>query len=618
MQVNPRTILKETFGFDTFRPLQQEVIENVLNQKDTLVIMPTGGGKSLCYLIPALIIPGTTLVVSPLISLMQDQVQAAKAQGIAAEYLNSSLSYDAYIDVIHQLKREHIKVLFLAPETLLKPNILSLLGTLNINFVAIDEAHCISEWGHDFRPEYRQLADTKNHFTGATYLALTATATPRVQNDIINSLHFADKNKFVASFNRPNLFLEVKEKNNAFKQTLNFLNKRKGESGIIYCFSRKSVDSLTEKLLQEGFNVKPYHAGLDENKRAKNQALFIKDNVDIIVATIAFGMGINKPNVRFVIHYDLPKSVEGYYQEIGRAGRDGLPAHCLLLFSYGDIAKVKYFIEQKDDNEKKAAINQLNALLEVVENEQCRRKSLLPYFGETCDQDNCNCCDFCTTPPKEKSDVSLYAKKLFSCIARTRSLYGAAHIIDVLRGANTQKIQKTRHHELTTWGIGKELSRAQWQHFIRQCINQGLIIKDEAYGSLKLTSKGVDVMKGKTPFLGRLLPAAEKTTKPPTTHQEKIPTIKPAKTTLPAQPFSQPLFEALRRLRKTLADETNMPPYVICHDQTLQEMVTYLPQSTADLLTLHGIGQQKADKYGSHFLNAIKAFQAQLTTEEPA
>src|SRR5512138_2678190 len=353
--LNTASVLKDTFGYDTFRPLQQEVIENVLARRDTLAIMPTGGGKSLCYQIPSLLFDGLTVVVSPLISLMKDQVEQLRAFGVPALFLNSSLAPQEYQENMEYVRRGEVKLLYVAPETLLTPRILALLAEIKVALLTIDEAHCISEWGHDFRPEYRQLVEVRKRFPEAVCLALTATATARVRQDIRATLKFTSTNEFIASFNRENLYIEVAQKRDPFAQTLEFLERYKDQSGIIYCFSRKQVDELAAALERKGYSVKPYHAGLEDDERKRNQELFIRDDVQIIVATIAFGMGINKPNVRFILHYDLPKSVEGYYQEIGRAGRDGLPAHCLLLFNYGDIQKLKYFIEQKDEAERRVA-----------------------------------------------------------------------------------------------------------------------------------------------------------------------------------------------------------------------------------------------------------------------
>ncbi|MDY6969699.1 MAG: ATP-dependent DNA helicase RecQ, partial [Spirochaetota bacterium] len=405
----PAAVLKKVFGYDEFRPLQAEIIENILFNKDTLVIMPTGGGKSLCYQIPAIIFEGLTIVVSPLISLMKDQVDQLRELGIDAAILNSTLSPAEYRDNVMLIKEKRAKLLYLAPESLLKQSVLEMLSSVRVDCLAIDEAHCISEWGHDFRPEYRQLALVRLHFTKAVCIALTATATERVRDDIIKSLDFDASSEFIGSFNRGNLFLRIVPKENPLNQTIRFLERFENQSGIIYCFSRRQVDELYQILVEREYSVRPYHAGMPEADRNINQELFIKDDVQIIVATIAFGMGINKPNVRFVIHYDLPKNIESYYQEIGRAGRDGQRSHCLLLFSYGDIQKIKYFINEKDPKEKRIANIHLNALIKYTETEECRRSVLLNYFGEEFFAENCGMCDNCLSEKMEKVDITIPA-----------------------------------------------------------------------------------------------------------------------------------------------------------------------------------------------------------------
>jgi ATP-dependent DNA helicase RecQ len=433
--LTPPSILKDIFGYDTFRPLQQEVIENVMNRRDTLAVMPTGGGKSLCYQIPALLFDGLTVVVSPLISLMKDQVEQLRAYGVRALFLNSSLGPQEYLENMGYIRRGEVKLLYLAPETLLTPRILSLLDSVNVDLLTIDEAHCISEWGHDFRPEYRQIVEVRKRFPGAVCLALTATATSRVRQDIRTTLKFATTNEFIASFNRENLYIEVLRKRDPIAQTIQMLERYRDQSGIIYCFSRKQVDELAYYLASKGYSVRPYHAGLEDAERRRNQEAFIRDDAQIIVATIAFGMGINKPNVRFVIHYDLPKSVEGYYQEIGRAGRDGLSAHCLLLYSYSDVAKLNYFIDQKTGTEKRVAIQHLDAIVRYAEDETgCRRRPLLNYFGESVSAETCSNCDNCTSAPTPLTDITIYAQKFLSCVKRADEKFGAGHIADILLG----------------------------------------------------------------------------------------------------------------------------------------------------------------------------------------
>ncbi|HMB23283.1 MAG TPA: DNA helicase RecQ, partial [Anaerolineales bacterium] len=474
--LSPSSVLKNTFGYDTFRPLQREVIENVLAGKDTLAIMPTGGGKSLCYQIPALLLEGLTVVVSPLISLMKDQVEQLRAFGVPALFLNSSLGPLEYQENMEYVRRGEVKLLYVAPETLLTPRILALLAEIKVALLTIDEAHCISEWGHDFRPEYRQLVEVRKRFPEAVCLALTATATARVRQDIRTTLKFATTNEFIASFNRENLYIEVLPKQDPIVQTIQMLERYKDQSGIVYCFSRKQVDELAGYLASRGYSVRPYHAGLEDVERRRNQEAFIRDDAQIIVATIAFGMGINKPNVRFVIHFDLPKSIENYYQEIGRAGRDGLPAHCLLLYSYADVAKLSYFIDQKEGSEKRVAMQHLEAVVRYAEDERiCRRKPLLNYFGESFQAENCSNCDNCTSAPTPLTDITIFAQKFLSCVKRADEKFGAGHIADILLGSENEKILRWEHNKLSTYGIGTELTKKQWMHIARQLLTLGYL-----------------------------------------------------------------------------------------------------------------------------------------------
>jgi len=583
------SILKKIFGYDNFRPLQREIIHHVLSKKDSLVIMPTGGGKSLCYQIPALIFDGLTVVVSPLISLMKDQVEQLREYGVHAIYLNSSLLPEDYRDNEEKIRNNSVKLLYVAPETLLMEKTLNLLSSVKVDCLTIDEAHCISEWGHDFRPEYRQIVEIKSRFPEAVLIALTATATPRVQEDIIKNLNLIESKKFLASFNRPNLYIQVVRKVNPLEQTLDFLGKYPDQSGIIYCFSRRQVDELYEELHYRGFSVLPYHAGLSDSERKSHQEQFIKDDVQIIVATIAFGMGINKPNVRFVIHYDLPKNIESYYQEIGRAGRDWLRAHCLLLFSYGDIRKINYFIDQKEDSKKRIAKLHLDALVRYVETYECRRILLLTYFGERYSQDNCSMCDNCNADAEDLIDVTVKAQQFLSCIKRTGEIFGAVHITDVLRGSKSNKLMAKNHDSLSTYGIGADLSKEQWISLSRQFIQKNLIEKDLEFGSLKVTEKGSEVLKSKRNVTGKL--EAEE--------------IKITARTVTDIRYDKNLFEILRAKRKEIADNLGIPPYVIFPDKTLIEMAAYFPQTINELLTIHGVGKVKFDRYGEKFLIII-------------
>ena len=593
--LTPTSILKNTFGYDTYRPLQREVIENVLSGRDTLAVMPTGGGKSLCYQIPSLLLNGLTVVVSPLISLMKDQVEQLRAFGVPSLFLNSSLAPHEYQENMDYVKRGEVKLLYVAPETLLTPRILSLLTSVNVDLLTIDEAHCISEWGHDFRPEYRQLVEVRKRFPGAVCLALTATATSRVRQDIRATLKFASTNEFIASFNRENLYIEVQRKYDPIAQTIQMLERYKDQSGIVYCFSRKQVDELAYYLGSKGYSVRPYHAGLEDAERRRNQEAFIRDDAQIIVATIAFGMGINKPNVRFVIHFDLPKSIEGYYQEIGRAGRDGLPAHCLMLYSYSDVAKLSYFIDQKSGSEKRVAIQHLDAIVRFAEDERiCRRRPLLNYFGEAPEADTCSNCDNCTSVPTPLTDITIFAQKFLSCVKRADEKFGAGHIADILLGSENEKILRWEHNKLSTYGIGKELTRKQWMHIARQLLTIGYLKQEGEYHTLRLTPKALEALRKRETIMGIL--------------REEMERVKKAGKKKEEIEYNNALFALLRQKRKELADEAGVPPYVIFSDRTLAEMAAYYPQSVSSLLKISGVGQVKLRQYGEDFLEIIEAY----------
>ncbi|MEP0174203.1 MAG: DNA helicase RecQ [Paraglaciecola sp.] len=594
MMNQANAILNNVFGFEQFRESQEAIISNVLHRQNTLAIMPTGGGKSLCYQIPGTVFDGLTIVISPLISLMQDQVRQLNELAIPACVLNSSLSDIDYQNNLDGIKQQQIKLLFLAPETALQTNILDLLSHCDVACIAIDEAHCISEWGHDFRPEYRQLNRLIECFPTAVCIALTATATPRVREDIKRQLNIIDSSEFISSFDRPNLFISVVPKDNPYLQCKNFVEQHPEQSGIIYCQSRSGVDELTAKLKRDGFSVLPYHAGLSSIKRSDYQERFIRDDVSIIVATIAFGMGINKPDVRYVLHYDLPKNIEGYYQQIGRAGRDGLSADCLLLFGYGDTGKIRFFIEQMNNEQEKRLANvHLNQMLALAEAEDCRRSPLLEYFGEKSVKENCANCDNCTGESKEKSDLTVPAQKFLSCVHRTGQRFGASHIIDVLRGSSAEKVLQNQHNLLSTYNIGNEFNKKQWMALARQLIHKGLLNQEEQFGGLKLTQKAADVLKGKVPFFALL--------------QQPVATSRHVSKTL-ANPGDQQLVAILKADRKRLADEANLPPYAVFSDRTLNEMAYYFPHSQESLLRIHGVGQAKLDKYGDHFLAMITEY----------
>ena len=594
---DPLTVLQEVFGFDDFRPMQEEIVEELLEKRDSLAVMPTGSGKSLCYQLPALLFPGLTVVVSPLISLMEDQVAQLHELEIPAAYLNSTLSYNQYLTVTEQVRKGQIKLLYAAPETLLRPETLLLLEQSQVDCLTIDEAHCISEWGHDFRPEYRQLIEVRRRLPDAACLAVTATATDRVREDIKTSLAIPDAQEWIAGFDRDNLFLAVQLKTNVVEQTLDFLEQHKGESGIIYCATRRQVDSLSAQLQDEGYSVLPYHAGLDAHTRHDHQRRFSRDDVDIIVATIAFGMGINKSNVRFILHVDLPKDLESYYQQIGRAGRDGLPADCLLLYSYEDVRTIHYFIQEMSGEQQLGAQLRLQAMLDFAETPLCRRKPLLNYFGEQYEVDNCGNCDNCTGDESELEDLTIPAQMFLSCVKRTGEMFGMTHIIDVLRGSRAKKILERGHDRLSTYNIGTGYSKDEWKHMARQFVQMGLLRKDMKFGSLRLTGKAYDVFKGEK-VMGTLL--------------EKPQPLADMR----AGEHDRALFELLRARRKTLADAANLPPFTIFHDRTLVEMATYFPQSERALERIYGVGRAKLQKYAGEFLPIIRNYCVQNNIEE--
>ncbi len=587
-----RKILKEVFGYNEFKPLQAEIIQNILEKNDTLVIMPTGGGKSLCYQIPALIFDGLTVVISPLISLMKDQVEQLAALNAPAVFLNSTLSQEAYSRNVNRVRSGQAKLLYVAPETLFTTRTQALLAMLQVDCLTIDEAHCISEWGHDFRPEYRKLVDVRKKFPNAVCVALTATATPQVQEDIKQNLGFKDAGHFLASFNRENLFIRVVPKINPVDQAIEFLREFPEKSGIIYCFSRRQVENLAETLASSGFSVRPYHAGLPDIERKQNQELFIRDNIQIIVATVAFGMGINKPNVRFVLHYDLPKNIEGYYQEIGRAGRDGLRAECMLLFGYGDISKIRFIISQKEEQEQRLATKLLNAILRYAETDACRRKNFLTYFGETYEKANCGMCDNCLSLNRQQTDITVPAQMFLSCVKRTGERFGANHIIDVLRGSKSQRVLNFRHSQLSTYGIGKDYTKKQWFHLSRQFLQKGLLKQDPEFGGLLLSDKAAGVLRDGEKVSGKI--------------EEDLGKIQVSKAEL--KDYDVELFQVLKKKRKHLADQADVPPYVIFSDRSLIEMASCFPQSNASLLQIHGVGQAKLDKYGKGFLSSISGY----------
>jgi ATP-dependent DNA helicase RecQ len=594
-------LLHKYFGYTEFRPLQKEIIEGVLQKKDSFVLMPTGGGKSLCFQLPALMMPGLTVVVSPLIALMKDQVDGLIASGIPATFINSSLFAGDVEERMRAIKRGKIKLLYVAPERLVMKSFLEFLKEIDISLFAIDEAHCISEWGHDFRAEYRQLRVLKNNFPGVPVMAMTATATERVQNDILDQLKFGKEAlRYKASFDRPNLHYSVLPKEKQFQQLLHFLKKHKDDAGIIYCFSKKSTDALAEALREEGYRALAYHAGLDSNTRIKNQEAFVKDECDIICATIAFGMGIDKSNVRFVVHYDLPKSMAGYYQETGRAGRDGLESECLLFFSYGDKRKIEFFFSEiQNERELRVAQDELKNMLDYAESSTCRRKLLLKYFGEYYPKDNCGNCDNCTRSGNiETTDVTREAQMFLSCVSRVDQRFGIKYVIDVLRGSEDQRILSNRHCDLSTYGIGKDKKVKFWQSIAHELISRKYLRQDaDNFNVLKLTPEAMAIIRGEQKL------ALKKYDVPESTRNER-----PDSKASDLPKTHQELFEKLRILRKNIADKDNVPPYVIFHDATLRDMVARLPKTRKEFLNVLGVGESKANKYGKLFIEEVHAF----------
>ena len=604
-------LLKQTFGFDTFRPLQRQIMEEILAGRDGFALLPTGGGKSLCFQLPALLLPGLTVVVSPLIALMKDQVDSLHAAGVAATYLNSSLTTTESTARLRDLHANQYKLLYLAPERLMLSGVLENLQRWGVSLLAIDEAHCISEWGHDFRPEYRQIASLRNLFPETPLLALTATATPRVREDIVTQLRLEKARRFVASFNRPNLSYRVETKEKAYDKVLRFIRTRRTEAGIVYCQSRKGAEELARKLAADGLAARPYHAGLTTEERAENQELFLRDETKVICATIAFGMGINKPNVRFVIHYDLPKNIEGYYQETGRAGRDGLPSECLLLYSAGDAVKQRRFIDEKPDpEERKLALTQLQQILHYAETEQCRRTTLLDYFGETGSEENCGGCDNCLQPRESYPDEegTLLAQKFLSSVFRIRQAggfsVGMAHLAEVLVGAKTEKITRWHHDQLSTYGIGKKIDRRHWQEIGRQLLRAGLLQQTataSGFAIIELSSQGIAALKDRCPI--RLT----KPITPSATAASQSRSRTPDRGDIACD---EQLFNALRALRRTLADERNVPAYVIFSDVTLRLMARDQPTSCELMASISGVGQKKLTEFGENFASTIREYLA--------
>jgi ATP-dependent DNA helicase RecQ len=598
--------LKQYFGYTTFWEGQRQVIEHVLSGRDTFVLMPTGGGKSLTYQLPALLLPGLTVVVSPLIALMQDQVERMLANGIPATFINSALSASERNARELAALNGQLKLLYVAPERLLSESFLALLDQVEervgISLLAVDEAHCVSEWGHDFRPEYRQLGRLRMRHPAVPLLALTATATERVREDILAQLRLRDPYLHVASFDRPNLYYEVRAKNRyAVGEVLAILKEHENESVIIYCQTRNNVDELSAELVQHGIHALPYHAGLTSEQRAANQSSFIRDDVPVLVATIAFGMGIAKPDVRAVIHFDLPRNLEGYYQESGRAGRDGQPAQCILFLNYGDRVKIEYWIEQKLPDERELARHQLQTVLAYCESLACRRQALLSYFGEEHTAENCGNCDNCQRTDLVLEDRTIDARRFLWCVGKTRERFGMRHLIDILRGANTQRIREYHHDQLQAYGIGKEHSVEEWQRVVRSLLQQGCLSEEaeNGYRVIRLNTLSREILRQERQvFIPALPKAPERVPATTTTRHGHIVLAEE----------DQGLFEHLRQLRKRLADEQGVAPYVVFADTTLQALAAQRPISSEHFLRIPGVGARKLDLYFETVAREIRAY----------
>ena len=635
--------LHQYFGYTSFRPLQEEIIRDVLERKDVFVLMPTGGGKSICYQLPSLLMEGVTVVVSPLISLMKDQVDGLDANGIAAACMNSTQSAREIRDVKTAFLENRLKVLYVAPERLMMPGTFAFLKKGKVSLFAVDEAHCISEWGHDFRPEYRKLKllrDPKTGFPDIPIIALTATATERVRKDIVSQLNLdisPEKGPYVASFDRKNLSYEVRPKKETFSEITDYLHRHRGEAGIIYCQSRNSVETLTKKLNLAGFRALPYHAGLSDTERARNQEMFIKDDVDIIVATIAFGMGIDKSNVRFVIHYDLPRNLESYYQETGRGGRDGSPCECILFFSRGDRFKIEYFISQKtNEKEKDISLVQLRQMVAYCEGNKCRRQTLMEYFGEEL-SGYCGNCDSCLRP-KGTFDGTETARKLMTCVQELNQRFGTNYVIDVLTGSKNKKIKQNHHERLKSHGSGREFTKEQWRSLASEITNTGLLdVSGAQYPVLKLNAMSRKILKGlerielvcpegfapeaEESFVPSIavginneeaddvhFPTENTSTEECSVAADILKTKNVRKAVKSGKEPDPILFERLKALRKEIALKKNLPPYIIFSDTTLKEMATKFPHSSEEFHSITGVGEHKLRKYGDAFLKEIENY----------
>ncbi|EGU36830.1 ATP-dependent DNA helicase RecQ [Vibrio ichthyoenteri ATCC 700023] len=591
--VTAQSVLEQVFGYQQFRSGQEQVIEAAIQGQDSLVIMPTGGGKSLCYQVPALVREGLTLVISPLISLMKDQVDQLKADGVAAECVNSTMSREDLISVYNRMNSGALKLVYVSPERVLMRDFIERLQGLSLSMIAVDEAHCISQWGHDFRPEYASLGQLKHYFPHVPFMALTATADDATRNDIVSRLQLVDPLNYLGSFDRPNIRYTLLEKHKPVSQIIRYLDTQKGHCGIIYCGSRKKVEMVTEKLCNNHIRAASYHAGMDADERAYVQEAFQRDDIQIVVATVAFGMGINKPNVRFVAHFDIPRNIESYYQETGRAGRDGLPAEAVMLYDPADISWLRRMLDEKDDGpQKQVEAHKLNAMSAFAEAQTCRRQVLLNYFGEYRDKP-CGNCDICLDPPKH-FDATQEAQKALSCVYRVNQSFGIGYVVEVLRGMQNIRIREQGHDKLSTYGLGRDHSHDYWVSIFRQLIHKGLLFQNITRNStLQLTEEARPLLRGEMTLelaVPRLDTAAR------AAKSDK----------LSSKNYDKKLFAKLRKLRKSIADEDGLPPYVVFSDATLIDMAEILPTSYGEMLAVNGVGHRKLEKYADPFLDLIQ------------